>query len=60
MPALTSLYQMLHTFRYLFARHLPWGTFGVGILGFIGSHHLDAITSICRFWPMDERGYQRL
>jgi len=60
MPALTYLYQMLHTFRYLFARHLPWVTFCVVILGFIGSPHLDAITSLCRFWHMDEIGYHRL
>ncbi len=60
MPALTSLDQMLPTFRYLFVRHLPWVTFCVVILGFIGSHHLDAITSLCRFWHMDEIGYHRL
>ena len=60
MPALLYLYQMLHTFRHLFARHLPWVTFCGVILGFIGSHHLDAITSICRFWHMDETGYHRL
>ncbi len=60
MPALTSLYHMLHTFRSLFARHLPWVTFCVVILGFMGSYHLDAVTSICRFWHMDERGYHRL
>ena len=60
MPALLYLYQMLHTFRHLFARHLPWVTFCGVILGFIGSHHIDAITSICRFWHMDEIGYHRL
>jgi hypothetical protein len=60
MPALLYLYQMLHTFRSLFARHLPWVTFCVVILGFIGSYHLEALTSICRFWHMDERGYHRL
>lgn len=56
MPALLYLYQMLHTFRFLFARHLPWVTFCVVILGFIGSYHLEALTSICRFWHMDEIG----
>ena len=60
MPALLYLYQMLHTFRSLFARHLPWVTFCVVILGFIGSYHLEAVTSICRFWHMDEIGYHRL
>ena len=56
MPALLYLYQMLHTFRHLFARHLPWGTFCEVILGFMGSHHLEALTSICRCWRMDETG----
>ena len=60
MPALLYLYQMLHTFRPLFARHLPWTMFCAVILGFIGSHHVEALTSICRFWHMDETGYHRL
>jgi hypothetical protein len=30
------------------------------ILGFIGSHHVEAITSLCRFWHMDETGYHQL
>jgi hypothetical protein len=60
MPALLYLYQMLHTFRPLFARHLPWTMFCAVILGFIGSHHVEALTSICRFWHMDETGYHQL
>lgn len=60
MPALTSLYQMLHTFRHLFSRHLPWSTFCLVILGFIGSPHIEAITSICRFWHLDVSGYHHL
>ena len=60
MPALSDLYQLLSTFRYLFARHLPWTLFCAVILGFIGSHHVEALTSICRFWHMDEPGYHQL
>jgi hypothetical protein len=30
------------------------------IFGFIGSHHVEAIASICRFWHMDETGYHQL
>lgn len=60
MPALTYLYQMLHTFRHLFARHLPWILFCLVILGFIGSHHIEAITSICRFWHLEVTGYHQL
>jgi hypothetical protein len=60
MPALSYLYQLLSTFRPLFARHLPWTMFCAVILGFIGSHHVEAITSLCRFWHMDETGYHQL
>lgn len=60
MPALSYLYQMLHTFRHLFSRHLPWTLFCVVILGFIGSHHVEAVTSLCRFWHMDVTGYHQL
>jgi DDE superfamily endonuclease len=60
MPALCYLYQMLSTFRHLFSRHLPWTMFCAIILGFIGSHHIEAVTSICRFWHMDETGYHQL
>lgn len=60
MPALSYLYQLLHTFRHLFLRHLPWTLFCAVTLGFIGSHHVEAVTSICRFWHMDETGYHQL
>jgi len=60
MPALSYLYQMLSTFRHLFARHLPWTIFCAVILGFIGSHHVEALTSLCRFWHMEETGYHQL
>lgn len=56
MPALSYLYQILSTFRHLFSRHLPWILFCLIILGFIGTHHLDAITSLCRFWNTDALG----
>jgi len=60
MPALSYLYQLLYTFRHLFSRHLSWTLFCVVTLGFIGSHHVEAVTSICRFWHMDESGYYQL
>lgn len=60
MPALSYLYQMLSTFRHLFSRHLPWTLFCMVILGFIGSHHVEAVTSLCRFWDMDGSGYHQL
>lgn len=60
MPALSYLYQILYTFRHLFSRRLPWVMFCAVILGFIGGHHVEAITSLCRFWQMDETGYHQL
>lgn len=60
MPALYYLCQMLVTFRPLFARHLSWTMFCAVILGLIGSHHVEGITSLCRFWSLDERGYHQL
>ncbi len=60
MPALHYLYQILTTFRPLFSRHTPWVLFCVVILGFIGIPHLEGITSLCRFWLMDEADYHRL
>ena len=60
MPALSSLSQMLSTFRHLFARHLPGTMFCVIILGFIGRHHVEALTSLGRFWHMEETGDHQL
>lgn len=60
MLALSYLSQMLYTFRPLCARHLAWTMFCAVILGFIGSHHVEAITSLCHFWHMDETGYHQL
>jgi hypothetical protein len=50
MLALHYLYHMLATFRPLFSRHTPWLLFCVIILGFIGTPHLEGLTSFCRFW----------
>jgi hypothetical protein len=60
MLALHYLYHMLGTFRPLFSRHTPWVLFCVVILGFIGTPHLEGLTSLCRFWLMGEADYHRL
>lgn len=60
MPALMSLARLLVTFRPLCTRHLPWTLFCAVILGFIGSHHVAGIPSLCRFWRMDEAGDHQL
>lgn len=60
MLALSYLYHMLATFRPLFSRHTPWVLFCIVILGFIGTPHLEGLTSLCRFWFMEEADYHRL
>jgi hypothetical protein len=60
MLALHYLYHMLGTFRPLFSRHTPWVLFCVVILGFIGTPHLEGLSSFCRFWFMNEADYHRL
>jgi hypothetical protein len=60
MLALSYLYHMLAPFRPLFSRHTPWVLFCVVIVGFIGTPHLEGLTSLCRFWFMEEADYHRL
>ena len=60
MLALSYLYQVLGTFRHLFSRHTPWVLFCLVILGFIGTPHMEGLTSLCRFWLMGEADYHRL
>jgi hypothetical protein len=60
MLALSYLYHMLATFRPLFSRPTPWVLFCVVILGFIGTPHLEGLTSLWRFWFMEEADYHRL
>lgn len=60
MLALHYLYHMLGTFRPRFSRHTPWLLFCVVILGFMGTPHLEGLSSVCRFWFMDESDYHRL
>lgn len=60
MLALSYVYQLLHSFRYLFARHATWVTFGLLVLGMIGSHQPDGVSAVCRFWQLSEPDYHRL
>lgn len=60
MLALNYLYQILSTFRHLFSRRSTWVSFCLVILGLIGNHHTDGLSSLCRFWRMDEADYHRL
>jgi DDE superfamily endonuclease len=60
MLALHYLYHMLGTFRPLFARHTPWVLFSLVVLGLIGTSHMEGLSSLCRFWLLEEADYHRL
>ena len=57
---LNYLYAALYGFRKEFSHKRTWLLFTVVVIGFIGSHEMLAITSFCRFWSMDHRGYYAL
>jgi hypothetical protein len=57
---LAYLYHTLCSFRPLFSRHRTWLLFCLIILGFIGSHTTDGISSFCRFWGLQNPGYLSL
>lgn len=57
---LNYLYGALYGFRKEFSHKRTWLLFTVVVIGFIGSHEMLAITSFCRFWSMDHRGYYAL
>lgn len=54
---LTHIYHNLHSFRSIFSRHRTWLLFCLVILGFIGSHKMEGISSLCRFWGLQTTGY---
>lgn len=60
MPALLFLYQMLETFRHLFARRTPWLLFCLIIIGFIATPHPQGLSSLCPFWLAHDTDYHRL
>ena len=60
MLALSYVYQLLHSFRYLFARHATWVTFCLVIVGLLGTRHPEGVAAVCRFWQMGEPDYHRL
>ena len=57
---LTYLYDALEGFRKEFSRERTWLIFVMVILGFIGSNEMLGVTSFCRFWLLDDRGYASL
>ena len=57
---LSHLYHTLKHFRKAFSRERTWLVFCAIILGFLGATEMRGVTSICRYWLSDHRGYHRL
>ncbi|KPA12725.1 conserved hypothetical protein, membrane [Candidatus Magnetomorum sp. HK-1] len=47
----------LQSFRFAFSRTTTWILFCSVVLGFIGANEMVGITSFCRFYSVDEGGY---
>ncbi|MDD5269189.1 MAG: hypothetical protein PHO08_19070 [Methylococcales bacterium] len=52
--------EALKEFETIFSRHSSWLLFCAIVIGFIGTTEMIAITSLCRFWMVNEAGYHRL
>lgn len=57
---LSDLYNALNHFRKEFSRERSWLLFCAIILSFLGATEMQGVTSMCRYWLSDERGYYRL
>ena len=57
---LVDLYQSLHHFKSEFSRQQAWLLFCAIILSFLAATEMGGVTSMCRYWLSDERGYHRL
>jgi hypothetical protein len=60
MLLLPYVYHALDSFRHVFSRRRSWVVFCVAVLGFIGVSEMTGVSSLCRFWQLDEAGYHRL
>ncbi len=57
---LAYLYHTLRSFRPVFSRHRTWLLFCLIVIGFIGSHTMEGVSSLCRFWGLQNTGYLSL
>ena len=57
---LSYLYHALASFRSVFSRQRSWLLFGAVVLSFLAAPAMIGVTSMGRFWLVDERGYHRL
>ena len=52
--------EALKEFESVFSRHSSWLLFCAIVIGFIGTTEMIGITSLCRFWMVNDAGYHRL
>jgi len=50
----------LESFQPVFSRTSTWLLFCAIVIGFMGAGEMIGVTSLCRFWLLDEDGYNRL
>lgn len=57
---LRYIYHALERFRSRFSRQRSWLLFSAVVLSFLAAPEMIGVTSMCRLWWVDERGYHRL
>jgi hypothetical protein len=50
----------LESFQPVFSRTSTWLLFCAIVIGFMGAGEMIGVTSLCRYWLLDEDGYNRL
>lgn len=55
---LSYVYHAVEDFRSCFSRQRSWLLFGAVVVSFLAAPEMIGVTSMCRFWRLDERGYQ--
>ncbi len=54
---LRYVYHALESFQSVFSRQRSWLLFAAVVLSFLAAPEMVGVTSMCRFWLGDERGY---
>ena len=57
---LSDLYYALRSLRSEFSRERSWLLFSSVIISFLAAYEMRGVTSMCRYWLSDDRGYERL
>ena len=57
---LSDLYYALRSLRSEFSRERSWLMFCAVIVSFLAAQEMSGVTSMCRYWLSDNKGYDRL